>query len=71
MQQPPLITEDALRDFYSAKVKMFPNTGRELEVQEEPEGLYEAHQSDHANGCGEAERRLLYGIQQEIERYRK
>ena len=50
---------------------MFPNTGRELEVQEEPEGLYEAHQSDHANGCGEAERRLLYGIQQEIERYRK
>jgi hypothetical protein len=28
----PLITEDALKDFYGAKVKMFPNTGRELEI---------------------------------------
>jgi hypothetical protein len=50
---------------------MFPNTGRELEVQDEMEGLYEAHQRDHATGCSEPERRLLYGIQQEIERYRK
>lgn len=66
-----MITEEALRDFYSAKVKMFANTGRELEVQEEPEGVYEGHQGDQFNGCGEAERRLLYGIQQEIERHRK
>lgn len=28
----PLITEDALKDFYGAKVKMFLNTGRELEI---------------------------------------
>ena len=28
----PLINDEALRDFYAAKVKLFPNTGRELEV---------------------------------------
>lgn len=32
-----LITQDALLDFYSTKVRMFPNLGRELEVSDEPE----------------------------------
>jgi hypothetical protein len=35
-----LITEEALKDFYGKKVKMFLNTGRELEVQEEPEAPF-------------------------------
>jgi len=43
-----------LQDFYSTKgVKLFPNTGRELEVDEEPEALYKYHQMDHST-CSEA-----------------
>jgi hypothetical protein len=56
-----------LKDFYAAKVKMYANTGRELEVQEEPESLYQYHQADHSS-CSEAEIKLLSGIKQEIDR---
>jgi hypothetical protein len=65
-----LITEEAFKDFYAARIKMFPNTGRELEVHEEPDALYENHQAELSQ-CSEAEKKLQSGITQELERYRK
>jgi hypothetical protein len=38
-----LINDEALRNFYAARIKLFPNTGRELEVQEDPDALYLYH----------------------------
>lgn len=49
-----MISASSLSDFYSINgVKMFPNTGRELEVEEEPEPLYKYHQMDTST-CSEA-----------------
>ena len=52
-QKVPLITQEALFDFYSTKVKLFQNLGRELEVDEEPEPLFPGHQTDLTT-CSEA-----------------
>lgn len=63
------ISEEELRTFYSCGgVRQFPNTGRELEVQEEREAIYD--QTDDSC-CSEAEKRLLSGIRQEYQRHRK
>lgn len=48
-----LITNDALQDFQSTKVRLFPNLGRELEVDDEPESAFKTHQMD-TNTCTEA-----------------
>lgn len=56
-----LLSEESLKDFYHAKVKMFTNTGRELEVQEEPESIFQAHQSDLST-CTDPEIKLFRGI---------
>jgi hypothetical protein len=52
--------------FYHTRVKNFPNVGRELEIVEEPRGMYEADQADTAN-CPEAEKRILANIYKSIE----
>eukprot|EP00347_Sterkiella_histriomuscorum_P001857 403370413 len=66
-----LITTDNLTDFYQMKgVKLFPNTGRELEVDEEPDALYKYHQQDHST-CSEAEKELHQGILQELQKAKK
>lgn len=62
MMSPCLITVEELQDFYLSKgVKMFPNTGRELEVDEEPEALYRYHQMD-TNSCIEAGNKYIFLI---------
>ena len=41
-----LVIYDAFNDFYSTTVKMFPNLGRELEVDDGPEHMFKNHQSN-------------------------
>jgi hypothetical protein len=48
-----LISNDQLADFYSTRVRQFPNLGRELEVDEELEAIFKYHQSD-TSLCSEA-----------------
>ena len=43
---------DILKDFYSTKVRLFPNLGRELEVDDGPEPLYRAHE-ENIGSCSE------------------
>jgi hypothetical protein len=44
--RPALITKDALDVFHHTTVKNFPNCGRELEIVEEPRGLFETDQAE-------------------------
>jgi hypothetical protein len=40
----PIISQNDLSDFYSTKIKLLVNLGRELEVDEEPECAFPGHQ---------------------------
>jgi len=40
--RPALITQQHLDIFYNTRVKNHPNIGRELEIVEEPRGMFEA-----------------------------